>query len=54
MKNLSKRLASQQIFRDLGPLEGKKSRYVLANVSLKVQTYLTLEVKQVGVYAPNL
>lgn len=32
----------------------KKSRHALANVSLKVQTYLTLEVKEVGVYALNL
>lgn len=54
MKNPTKGLASQKISGDFGPPEGKKSRHVLANVSLKVQTYLTLEVKQVGVYAPNL
>lgn len=49
-----KGLSSQKIFGDLGPLGGKKSRHTLANVSLTVQTYLTLEVKQVRVYAPDL
>ena len=52
MKNLSKGLISQKIFGDLGPLKGKNPD-MLANVSLKVQTYLTLEVKQVRVYAPT-